>query len=167
MLQYMRFRAAGEHLAERHAHNQGYLHRSAPLPEALRRVPVANATAAYHPAVLGASLGGLLRTPPPVDLSHIAMPRVSVGERLAHLRNLLRRGRFSFEEAVKDADRGTVCVTLWALLELYKRGEAEWEQTEPFGEIVVTRQAARDDGSSRPPGSDSRRLPGRSGAAAA
>ena len=167
MLQYMRFRAAGEHLAERHAHNQGYLHRSAPLPEALRRVPVANATAAYDPAVLGASLGGMLRTPPPVDLSHIAMPRVSVGERLAHLRNLLRRGRFSFEEAVKDADRGTVCVTLWALLELYKRGEAEWEQTEPFGEIVVTRQAARDDGSSRPPGSDSRRLPGRSGAAAA
>src|SRR5262249_44340728 len=112
MLQYIRFRAAGEHLAARQSENQGYLLRSAPLPEALRRVPVASATAAYDPAVLGAALGGLLRVPPPVDLTHIAQPRVSVGERLNILRNLLRRGRFSFEEAVKDADVGTVCVTL-------------------------------------------------------
>jgi segregation and condensation protein A len=167
MLQYIRFRAAGEHLAARHAHNQAYLHRSAPLPEALRRAPVANATAAYDPAVLGAALGGLLRTPPPIDLAHMATPRVSVAERLAHLRSLLRRGRFSFDDAVRDADRATVCVTLFALLELYKRGEAAWEQAEPFGEIVVTRPAARDDGSSRPAGSDSRGSPGRDEAAAA
>ena len=33
----------------------------------------------------------------------------------------------------------TVAVTLWALLELYKRGEAIWEQVEPFGEITVRR----------------------------
>ena len=31
----------------------------------------------------------------------------------------------------------TVAVTLFALLELYKRGEASWEQEEPFGEITV------------------------------
>jgi len=31
----------------------------------------------------------------------------------------------------------TVCVTVFALLELYKRGEAGWEQAEPFGEITV------------------------------
>jgi hypothetical protein len=31
--------------------------------------------------VLGAALGGLLRTPPPIDLSHMAMPRVTLGER--------------------------------------------------------------------------------------
>ena len=30
MLQYLRFRAAGEHLAERHAHGQSFLYRSAP-----------------------------------------------------------------------------------------------------------------------------------------
>jgi segregation and condensation protein A len=137
MLQYLRFRGAGEHLAARHEHNQGYLHRSAPLPEPLRRVPVANATAAYAPAVLGAALGGLLRTPPPIDLAHMAVPSVSVAERLAHLRALLRRGSFSFEEAVKDADRSTICVTLFALLELYKNGEAAWDQDEPFGEITV------------------------------
>jgi segregation and condensation protein A len=32
----------------------------------------------------------------------------------------------------------TVAVTLFALLELYRRGEASWEQQEPFGEIAVT-----------------------------
>ena len=30
----------------------------------------------------------------------------------------------------------TVAVTLFALLELYKQGEATWEQDEPFGEIT-------------------------------
>jgi segregation and condensation protein A len=33
----------------------------------------------------------------------------------------------------------TVAVTLFALLELYKSGEAAWEQSEPFGPIVVRR----------------------------
>jgi len=28
-------------------------------------------------------------------------------------------------------------VTLFALLELYKHGEAGWEQEEPFGDITV------------------------------
>jgi segregation and condensation protein A len=137
MLQYARFRGAGAHLAERHAEGQALLHRVAPLPAELRRVPVASAEAAYDPAVLGAALGGLLRTPAPIDLRHMAMPRVTVGERLAHLRTLLRRGAFSFDEAVRGADRVTEAVTVWALLELYKRGEAGWEQAEPFGPITV------------------------------
>ena len=67
----------------------------------------------------------------------MAVTRVTLGERLTHLRELLRRGRFGFDEAVKDADRVTVAVTLFALLELYKRGEASWEQAEPFGPITV------------------------------
>ena len=97
MLQYLRFRAAGEHLAERHAHGQSFLYRSAPPKFA----PAADVTGAYDPAVLGAALGGLLRTPPPIDLTHMAVPRVTVGERLAVLRGLLRRGSFSFDEAVR------------------------------------------------------------------
>ena len=85
------------------------------------------------------ALGSLLRTPPPLDLRHMAMPRVTVSDRLALLRGLLRRrsGRFSFDEAVEDADRVTVAVTLFALLELYKNGEAAWEQEVPFGPITV------------------------------
>jgi segregation and condensation protein A len=87
--------------------------------------------------VLGQSLGGLLRTPPPIDLGHLAVPRVALPERLAVLRQLLRRGTFSFDDAVVGADRMTVAVTVFALLELYKRGEAEWEQAESFGPITV------------------------------
>ena len=74
-------------------------------------------------------------------MRHIAVPRVSVAERLAHLRSLLRRGSFSFDEAVRGADRMTVAVTLFALLELYKRGEADWVQQESFGEIAIRGQA--------------------------
>jgi segregation and condensation protein A len=137
MLQYARFRAAGAHLADAHAHGQAILYRAAPLPAELRRAPEAGAEAVYDPAVLGAALGSLLRTPPPLDLRHLATPRVSLAERLAHLRALLRRGAFSFDEAVEGADRVTVCVTVFALLELYKRGEAGWEQPEPFGPVTV------------------------------
>jgi segregation and condensation protein A len=139
MLQYARFRAAGGWMAAAHAAGQGFVYRSAPLPAALRRVSVEAAERAYDPDVLGAAIGSLLRTPPPLDLRHMGAPRVSVADRLAHLRGLLARrsGRFSFDEAVQGADRVTVAVTLFALLELYKSGEAAWEQAEPFGPITV------------------------------
>ena len=138
LLQYARFRGAGAHLRVEHEDGQALLHRSAPLPPELRRAPLEQATSAYDPAVLGAALGGLLRTPQPLDLRHMRAPTVTVGERLERLRGLLRRGRFDFEEAVRDADRMTVAVTLYALLELYKRGEANWEQPDCFGSIAVT-----------------------------
>jgi segregation and condensation protein A len=137
MLQYARFRGAGGWTAHTHAAGQAYLHRSAPLPAALRRVSLEVAERAYDPTVLGQAIGGLLRTPPPLDLTHLAMPRVSVADRLSHLRALLSRGRFSFDDAVQGADRVTVAVTLFALLELYKNGEAAWEQEVPFGPITV------------------------------
>ncbi len=95
-------------------------------------------TAAYEPEQLGEALGGLLRIPPPIDLRHVRRPAVSVEQRLHHLRELLssRRG-FSFDDAVKGVDRLTEAVTLFALLELYKAGEAQWEQAETFGPITV------------------------------
>ena len=65
---------------------------------------------------------------------------VSVEQRLRHLRDLLgSRRSFSFDEAVEGADRLTEAVTLFALLELYKAGEAKWEQEVPFGPITVVR----------------------------
>ena len=94
------------------------------------------------PAVLGQAIGRLLRMPPTINLRHISIQRVTVAERLSHLRGLLRRGHFSFEEAVRGEDRMTVAVTVFALLELYKRGEAWWEQDENFGEIAVHAVAA-------------------------
>ena len=61
----------------------------------------------------------------------------------AILRALLRAGATTFDEAVQGADRVTVCITLFALLEMYKQGEATWDQAEPFGEIVIAPRSAR------------------------
>src|SRR3954453_15784205 len=95
-------------------------------------------------------MGSLLAMPPKVDIRNLTIPRVSVADRLSHLRRLLRgAGRTTFEEAVRGADRVTVCVRLFALLELYKQGEATWSQDEPFGEIEIRSGAA--EGAGRPP----------------
>jgi segregation and condensation protein A len=136
MLEARRYRRAAEHLAHRLGEEDGHRFRSAPLPRELRAT-ADDVTAAYDPAQLGAAIGGLLRTPPPLDLRHLAIPRVTVAERLTHLRALLRRGAVSFDDAVRGADRVTVAVTLFALLELYKQGEATWRQDEAFGDIAI------------------------------
>lgn len=143
MLEARRYRRAAEHLADRLADERGHRFRSAPPPPFLRKVTFEATEQVYDPARLGAALGGLLRTPPALDLGHVSAPRVAVGERLAHLRRLLRSGSVSFDEAVAGADRMTVAVTLFALLELYKQGEATWEQAEPFGPIAIA-AATRD-----------------------
>jgi segregation and condensation protein A len=137
MLDAQRFRAAAGYLQQLLAREHGVRFRAAPLPASLRRTIVPPDDGSEDPAVLGEAMGTLLRRPPELDLRHVAVPRVPVAERLAHLRELLRRGSFSFDEAVTGADRMTVAVTLFALLELYKRGEARWVQTESFGEIAI------------------------------
>jgi segregation and condensation protein A len=138
MLEARRYRSASIHLLELFERGRGVRFRSAPLPAHLRRTIVAPSAGSQDPAVLGEALGRLLRMPPTIDVRHISTQRVTVAERIGRLRTLLRRGSFSFEEAVKDApDRMTVAVTVFALLELYKRGEAWWEQRDSFGEIAV------------------------------
>jgi len=137
MLAARRYRSASTHLLELFAAEHGVRFRSAPLPTHLRKSLPTPTAGSEDPAVLGKALGRLLRMPPTINLRHISIQRVTVAERLDHLRGLLRRGRFSFEEAVRGEDRMTVAVTLFALLELYKRGEAWWEQDESFGEIAV------------------------------
>lgn len=139
MLEYRRHRGAAEFLLGRLREEEGYRYRSAPAPAHLRRVSVDTAEQAYEPEALGKAIGGLLGVPPEPDFRHVFKPIVSVEQRLAHLRELLsRKSRFDFDEAVQGADRMTEAVTLFALLELYKRGEASWEQEQTFGPITVT-----------------------------
>ena len=137
MLEARRYRRAADHLAARLAGEEGVRYRAAPLPRALRQTRLADGAAVYDPRRLGAALGGLLRVPPPVNLEHVTVPTITVAERLEHLRGLLRRGGCTFDDAVRGADRVTVAVTLFALLELYKQGEATWTQEVSFGEIVI------------------------------
>jgi segregation and condensation protein A len=137
MLEYRRYRDAAAHLRDLLADGRRYVYRSAPLPPELRRASVDAATKSYEPLRLGEALGGLLRIPPAPDTSHIR-PTVSLERRLAALRELVStRGSFDFDEAFSDEDRLTQAVTLFALLEMHKRGEVTWTQKELFGPIEV------------------------------
>jgi segregation and condensation protein A len=137
MLDAHRFRAASAYLAELLAREHGVRFRSAPPPAELRRTIVQGPDGSQDPHLLGEAIGRLLLKPSEINVEHIAVPRITLAERLSHLRELLRHGRFSLDEAVRGADRMTVAVTLFALLELYKLGEADWEQEENFGEVCV------------------------------
>lgn len=137
LLEYRRYRDASAALTERFEAARGYLYRSAPLPPSLRRVAVEAAEAAYDPERLGAALGDLLAVPEPVDVSHIR-PTVSLERRLRVLRDALRgRASIDFDEAFGREDRLTQAVTLFALLELYRKGEVTWRQSEPLGPIEI------------------------------
>ena len=138
MLEYARYRAAAGDLRARFEDGRRYLYRSAPLPPELRRVALAAARPVYSPTQLGAAIGDLLRVPPEPDTSHIR-PTVSLERRLAVIRELLRRrDRFDFDELFGSEERLTQAVTIFALLEMHKRGEATWEQRDLFGPIQVT-----------------------------
>jgi segregation and condensation protein A len=138
MLEYRRYSGAAAFLRAQLEAENGFRYRSAPLPHELRKVSLETAESVYDPDRLVQAIGDLLKTPPPLDMSHMARPLVTVEQRLTHLRGLLRgRGRFSFDDAVRGADRVTEAVTLFALLELYKAGEAVWRQDEPFAPITV------------------------------
>lgn len=141
MLEYRRYRDAAAELAERFESQRGYLYRAAPLPPQLRRVAVAAAEAVYDPDQLGTALGDLLTEPPDVDISHIR-PTVSLERRLRAVRDvLLHRAAFDFDEEFGGEDRLTQAVTLFAMLELYRKGEVTWEQASCFGPIQVKRLA--------------------------
>ncbi|MFL5892270.1 MAG: segregation and condensation protein A [Solirubrobacterales bacterium] len=137
MLEYRRYREAAAHLSGLFADGRRYVYRAAPLPPELRRASLDAAKKAYEPDRLAEALGDLLRIPPEPDTSHIR-PTVSLERRLDVLRELLsRRGRFDFDEVFADEDRLTQAVTLFALLEMHKRGEATWSQHDLFGPIEV------------------------------
>jgi segregation and condensation protein A len=138
LLAAQRYRSAAEYLRARLDDESGHRFRSAPPPGWLRKTTLQDAGAVYDPGVLASAIGDLLQVPPLVDVRHITVARVTVAERLAHLRKLLTAGRFTFSDAVGRADRVTVAVTLYALLELYKQGEATWVQDEPFAEITIS-----------------------------
>ena len=139
MLEYRRYSEVSKLLADRFESQRGFLYRSAPLPPDLRRVAVDAATAVYDPDQLGAALGDLLTEPPSLDISHIR-PTVSLDRRLRALRDVLRRRTsFDFDEEFGGEDRLTQAVTIFGLLELYRKGEITWEQKSVCGPIEVRR----------------------------
>ncbi len=138
MLEYRRYTAAARELVARLEAEGPFLYRSAQPPAGLRQAALAAARPVYDPDRLGVALGDLLATPPDVDVRHIRRT-VSLHRRLTVLRDLLAaRTTIDFDEAFGDEDRFTQAVTLFALLELHRRGEATWTQKRAFGPIEVT-----------------------------
>jgi len=142
LLEYRRYADAAAMLVERFEEGRGYLYRAAPLPPELRRIAVEAAAAVYDPELLGGALGDLLVSPPPLDTSHIR-PTVSLERRLRALREALAgNANIDFDEQFGGEDRLTQAVTLFALLELYRKGEVTWKQSKPFGPISIRKQEA-------------------------
>jgi segregation and condensation protein A len=79
------------------------------------------------------------RPVPRVDLFHVTPIRITVAETVAELADELPRlGRMSFRRLTSGlAERIEVIVHFLALLELYKQGLVELDQTETFGDIEV------------------------------
>jgi len=77
--------------------------------------------------------------PPRVDLFHVYPVRASVSDALVELIDELPRvGRISFSRLTGGlVERLEVIVRFLALLELFKQGAVELEQTERFGDIEI------------------------------
>jgi segregation and condensation protein A len=140
MLEYRRYSEAGKMLVARLDAEQGQIYRSAAPPPELRRAAVKAAVKVYEPEQLGVALGDLLSIPPDPDTGHIRTT-VTLQRRLSVLRDLLAKAKaLDFDEAFGREDRFTQAVTLFALLELHRRGEATWTQKDTFGPIEVKPQ---------------------------
>lgn len=139
MLEYRRYRDASAALVERFEANRGYLYRLAPLPIQFKRASLEAAEAVYEPDQLAAAIGDLLSPPPEPDTSHIRVT-VSLERRMRVLRDALAgRKELDFDETFGKEDRLTQAVTIFALLELYRKGEITWQQDEAFGPIAIRR----------------------------
>ena len=138
MLEYRKYRNAAADLAGLFADGQPYLYRLAPLPPEIRRATIDSAKpAVFDPDRLAKAVGDMLKMPEAPDVSHIRQT-VSLQRRLAIIREIIEgRGAFDFDEFFADEDRLTQAVTLFAVLEMHKRGEATWDQPEIFGPIRI------------------------------
>ena len=95
-----RYGAAAPALQELLGGQSGFRFRSAPLPAHCAAPRCPPRAPSYDPGLLGRAIGTLLTPPPEVDIRHIPVQKVTVASRLGLLRSLLRRGSFSFDDAV-------------------------------------------------------------------
>jgi segregation and condensation protein A len=143
MLEYHRYNKLAGWLRERYHAEQPFHYRSAPLPRELRTISYEKIGKVYNADKLASAIGDLLSVPEQMSMPHMRLHRATLQDRLSSLRTLLKRAtHFNFDDAVEGEDRLTEALTVWALLELYKLGEADWEQEENFGPIEVYARSA-------------------------
>ena len=142
LLEYRAFKDAAGRVAKMMAENAGYIGRRVGpgrefdhlCPDLLARVSPADLALIAQRALAPKPIAAL-------DLSHITPIRASVAEAIATVLAILaERPSVSFREITKECTtRIDKVVRFLALLELIKRGQADVNQNENFGEITVRR----------------------------
>jgi len=136
LIEFRRFQGAARWLRER-AEREPRIFRDTLAPLAPRPQPPV-VEFSEDPWRLAEAVDTLLVPPPPIDVSSVRRPLVSVDVFLERFRSILRDRRgFAFDEAVHGLDRLSQAAAFLAVLELVKRGEVAGEQAETFGPIRV------------------------------
>lgn len=135
--EYKRFKQAAQHLRDlEQAHRHSYL-RVAPPPVLEARLDLVGVS--LHDLL--AALCQVLETAPELaSADPLVSPRkVTVHEKIELITRLVRQGRaITFTEVLHSAgSRVEVVVSLWAVLEMIKRGWLQARQSELFGEITL------------------------------
>ncbi len=156
LLLYRAHRDAGRELQRGAAERIGLFRRepSAAHAAALARARPAEVPA-QDPAILGASLTGLLRLALPPQPPPEVLPRtIRLADRAAVIRAALRDADVVvLQELLRGVrDRAVVAITFLAMLELMKRREIVVEQAEPWGPILARRTTAEERAASGLPG---------------
>jgi len=136
LIEYRRFQGAAGWLRDRGQTPR--IFRLGPAPLAPPRQAPLVLEFSEDPWRLAEAIDTLLVPPPPIDVTSVRRPLVSVDVFLERFRSILadRRG-FAFEEAVQGLDRLSQAAAFLAVLELVKRGEVAGEQAETFGPIRI------------------------------
>ncbi len=138
LVEYSKFRRAGEWLLERWEDENRYLYREVEYEEALVRA-ASDVLVGIDLYVLRDALRRLLEAERPLDVSYIAPIRVNIPDFMERIRRVLaEKSRTTFRELTADCRlRIEVIATFLALLELFKREEVDLFQAERFGDIQV------------------------------
>ena len=139
LLEYERFRAAAETLADREDGQRLFFFRSTPLD-----IPPGGGTLEVSLLDLLAAFRDVLRR---VDdqgaLTLVPRPVTTAERMVAILDQMALQGSVTFEALFPSAvDRSLVIATFLALLELLRQGAVRVRQRVPFGEIVIVGAAA-------------------------
>ena len=136
LIEYRRFQGAAGWLRDRGQTPR--IFRLGPAPLAPPRPAPLVLEFSEDPWRLAEAVDTLLVPPPPIDVSSVRRPLVSVDVFLERFRSILRDRRgFALDEAVHGLDRLSQAAAFLAVLELVKRGEVAGEQAETFGPIRV------------------------------
>lgn len=140
LLEYRQFKEIAGLLRQREQQGLRVYVRSAPLPEAPRRLELGEMDVERLRAALRKVLQRMPVEPP---LPRVKTYTITVAEQIENVRSILRSRQsdkqpLSFERLLSgSANRLEVVVTFLAVLELFKLGEIDVVQDETFGDILL------------------------------